>query len=279
MGAFNNRNKKKGGCCSMPRSSRLSQKSVTGVYHIILRGINSQEIFYDDFDKEKFIKEVKKTKEKYKYELYAYVLMSNHVHMLIKDEMDIISKAIQSLGISYAMYFNKKYERIGHLFYNRFHSKSVEDEKYLLNVHRYIHKNPLKDGISKIEEYKWSSYQDYIGNLKNQRIADTEFILNIFNEDRNKAINLWEYYHKLGIEYDYSEEREFEIKRRFNDDEAIQEIKKRLQIDNLIEIQKYNAKNRDEIIRKINLIEGITIEQLARILGISKRTIYRALGK
>lgn len=260
----------------MPRSSRKNQKSYTGVYHIILRGINSQEIFFDNMDREKFIKEIENTKQKYEYQLYAYVLMNNHIHMLIRDLKDNISKVVQSLATSYAMYFNKKYERIGHLFYNRFHSKCVENEKYLLNLQKYIHKNPQKDGICKMDKFKWSSYQEYIGSRK---ITDIDFILDIFSENRKNAIKLWQNYNLTSTKEEFNEEEEFEIKRKLNDDEAIYEIRQKLKIDNILEIQKYNAEYRDKIIKEINEINGITKEQLSRIIGLSKRTIYRAIAK
>lgn len=277
VGAFNDiDNSMEGEFGFMPRSSRESKKSFTGVYHIILRGINSQEIFFDNMDREKFIKEIRNTKEMYNYKLYAYVLMNNHVHMLIQDENDLISKIIQSLATRYAMYFNKKYERIGHLFYNRFHSKCVEDERYLLNVQKYIHKNPQKDGICRMEQYKWSSYQEYIGN---HDITDTEFILTILNENREKAIEIWKDYHEEIINSEYNDEIEFEIKQNLTDDEAIYQIKQKLQIDNVLEIQKYSANYRNKIIREIAFIPGMKKEQLARIIGVSKRTIYRAIDE
>ena len=145
----------------MPRSCRENQKSYTGVYHVILRGINQQEIFYDNTDRRKFLKCIKETKEKYYYDLYAYVLMHNHVHLVIMDKEDKLSKVIQSLAISYALYFNKKYNRIGHVFYNRFKSKYVENLPYLLNIIRYIHFNPEKSGICQYSKYYWSSYHEY----------------------------------------------------------------------------------------------------------------------
>lgn len=260
----------------MPRYSRENQKSHTGIYHIILRGINSQEIFFDNMDREKFIKEIKITKEKYKYKIYAYVLMTNHVHMLIQDENDLVSKIIQSLATRYALYFNKKYERIGHVFYNRFHSKRVENERYLLNVHKYIHKNPEKDGICRMDRYKWSSYQEYI---KKGNLVDIDFILSILNEDKEKAIKIWKEYHQIGVQKEYLENNEFEIKRRLTDDEAIDAIKQKLQIDNIFEIQKYNTKYKEKIIKEIALIEGITRQQLARIIGVSRRTLQRIISE
>ena len=89
----------------MPRSIRKISK--TKVYHVILRGIDKQDIFVEEQDYNKFIKEIQKTKEKYKYELYAYCLMSNHIHMIIYDKNEQLSKIIQSLAISYSLYFNK----------------------------------------------------------------------------------------------------------------------------------------------------------------------------
>lgn len=94
----------------IPRNPR--QKSNTNVYHIIIRGINRQDIFLDKQDFRKFLKEVKRTKEVYKYEIYAYVLMSNHVHFIIYDMNKKLSTIIQSLNVSYSNYFNKKYGRI-----------------------------------------------------------------------------------------------------------------------------------------------------------------------
>lgn len=256
----------------MPRSSRENQKSYTGVYHIILRGINSQEVFYDNMDREKFVKEIKNTKEMYNYKLYAYVLMTNHIHMIVQDEENSISKIIQSLAIRYAMYFNKKYERIGHLFYNRFHSKCVEDERYLLNLHKYIHRNPEKDGICKMDKYKWSSYQEYIGC---NNIVDTDFILSFFDEDKKEAINKWKQYNQ--VELSDENEEEYEVEQGLTDDEAIEKIKQKLQIDNILEIQKYSADYKKKMIRQIALIKGIRKGQLARILGMDRKTIYRAL--
>ena len=128
----------------------------------MLRGINKQEIFFDSQDYLKFKKELNETKEFFSYKLYSYVLMPNHIHLEIKDENDKLAKIMQSLQLRYSSYFNKKYERTGHLFENRFKSKTVEGEIYKLNLVRYIHQNPVKAGISNIDKYNWSSYNEYL---------------------------------------------------------------------------------------------------------------------
>ena len=144
----------------LPRIARTY--SEVKVYHITIRGIDKQNIFLDEYDKNKFISILKETKEKYNYEIYAYCLMDNHVHLVIYDKEQKISKIMQSIEISYVFYFNMKYDRIGHLFQDRFFSKKVEDREYLKMVCRYIHQNPLKAGIGKTEKYRWSSYKEYI---------------------------------------------------------------------------------------------------------------------
>ena len=144
----------------MPRKSR--KKGPLNYYHIIIRGNNKQDIFFDEMDRKKFIEELEKTKEKYNYCLYAYVLMPNHVHLCIKDNKSAISKIMHSLLVRYVEYFNKKYERIGYLFQDRFKSVPIENYEYLKYVIRYIHLNPEKAGIIEHRQYRWSSYSEYL---------------------------------------------------------------------------------------------------------------------
>ncbi len=166
----------------MPRMAR--KVSSTRVYHIILRGNDRQDIFFDEQDYKKFIKEIKNTEEKYKYELYAYCLMTNHVHLVIYDKNDMLSKIIQSLAVTYSAYFSKKYERTGHLFQNRFLSKEVETREYLMQVCRYIHQNPVKAKISKIDNYKWSSFKEYING---EKIISTKMLLSLFRKYKTRS--------------------------------------------------------------------------------------------
>ncbi|MBR1802990.1 MAG: transposase [Clostridia bacterium] len=251
----------------MPRYSR--KKSATNIYHVILRGINHQEIFYDTQDYQKFLKEINHTKEEYQYELYAFVLMNNHVHLLIYDKKQCLSNIIHNLAIRYSLYFNKKYKRCGHLFQNRFLSKEVESESYLLNLQRYIHQNPVKEKIGKIETYQWSSYQDYIGRTKN---ADTEFILALFHKEKKQAIKLFKKFNDIFIK---SNDIEYEIRKFYTDEEAIQIIQQVLKEENLMDIQNYNKTIQKQVVKKILTIQGIRISQIERIIGINRKMIQR----
>lgn len=91
----------------MPRNSR-EYNSTTKLYHVIIKGIDGQDIFWEDKDKNKFLKELVSAKEKYRYDLCAYCLMDNHVHLVIYDKEEQLSKIMQSIEISYSSYFNKK---------------------------------------------------------------------------------------------------------------------------------------------------------------------------
>ena len=248
----------------IPRAPR--KKSNTDVYHIIIRGINRQDIFLDEQDFRKYLKEVKRTKELYKYKLYAYVLMPNHVHFIIHDTNDKLSLILQSLSIRYSNYFNKKYERVGHLLENRFKSKVIDNEEYLKNVLRYIHKNPQNANIN--EDYPWSSYFEYIEN--NYKLVDKELIMDLFNND----IRNFEIFHS---NYNKNKDitRDFEMISRIEDNEAIKIIKEVLNEDNLIKVQNYDRDKKKKAIKEIIKIEGITKVQIARILGLSRSTIER----
>lgn len=256
----------------MPRSARRDSLSNSKIYHIIIKGINGQEIFFEDNDRIKFLEQLKKTKELYQYEIYAYVLMSNHIHLLIYDKEYNISQIIHRICTMYAMYFNRKYERVGHLFQNRFKSKCVDNENYLLNLQRYIHRNPQKEGICALDKYKWSSYQEYITKSK---IVNTNFILGILDENKENAIEKFTEYNKIN---NIKEEIiEFEIKNRLTDEEAILKIKETLKVENIISIQNFNKILRDSYINEIFKIKRISKKQISRITGISNRTIQRAI--
>ena len=248
----------------IPRAPR--KKSNTNVYHVIIRGINRQDIFLDKQDYNKFLKEIKRTKEVYKYDIYAYVLMPNHVHFIIRDVNENLSTIIQSLNVSYSNYFNKKYERVGHLFENRFKSKIIEEESYLKNVVRYIHKNPGNAGI--IKYYRWTSYNEYLTN-KNQ-ITDTKFIMNLFQND----IKNFKLFHDKYTKYSDLGQN-YEMITRLEDQEAIKIIKELLKESNLMKVQNYERDKKKKAIKEIIKIEGITKVQIARILGISRSTIER----
>jgi REP element-mobilizing transposase RayT len=163
----------------MARQARV--KSVTGIYHVMLKGLDGRNIFLDDADRSIFMEKLNKAREIGGFELYAYCLMDNHVHLLIK-EGEELGTSIKRMTVGYVQVHNNKYGRAGHFFQNRFISEAIEEEQYLMRVIRYIHRNPLKAGmIARLEEYPWSSYDKIIqGYQGNSTALDSEIIKNYF---------------------------------------------------------------------------------------------------
>jgi len=246
----------------MPRKSR--KKGPLNYYHIIIRGNNKQDIFFDEMDRKKFIEELEKTKEKYNYCLYAYVLMPNHVHLCIKDNKSAISKIMHSLLVRYVEYFNKKYERIGYLFQDRFKSVPIENYEYLKYVIRYIHLNPEKAGIIEHRQYRWSSYSEYL--LTKNILIDKEEILELFSND----LLIFQEFHIEKI--DRAQRKKFasyEIKTRIEDDELYEiltDIYSKEEIQNLSRLNKVNVK---PYLIDILGIEGCNMKQISRVTGIN----------
>jgi REP element-mobilizing transposase RayT len=171
----------------MPRSAR--QKSATGIYHTMLRGIDKRTIFEIEQDYLKFLSYIEMAREKKEFDVYAYCLMPNHIHLLVKTEEEEIGRFMSHLTVGYAQYFNYRLARTGHLFQNRFKSEVVEDDAYFLTLVRYIHHNPRKAGIVKdSKDYPWSSYPIYLQStktkkaLKSYSFMNTEFVLGMFTK-------------------------------------------------------------------------------------------------
>jgi REP element-mobilizing transposase RayT len=140
----------------MSRSERKT--SSTGIYHVLLRGINRQRIFEEAEDYIQFLDCIEDVNKLSGFTLYAYCLMGNHAHLLLKEGAEPLAMIFRRLGTRYASWFNKKYERGGHLFQDRFRSEPVEDDDYFLTVLAYIYQNPVKGGVCRFPvDYEWSS--------------------------------------------------------------------------------------------------------------------------
>ena len=167
---------------------------------------------------------------------------------------------------------------LGHLFEGRFKSKNVEGQEYILNLIRYIHQNPQKAGISKIIQYNWSSYLEYLDKSKEEsELVDKKEIFNMFSENEEIAIKKFIKFNLQILKIKKSRElTEYEMRDSITDEELIYFIENELNIKNIQEIQQYNAKYRNDLIKEIKKIYGTTHKQLSRVLGINIRIIQRA---
>ncbi|NLP15896.1 MAG: transposase [Clostridiales bacterium] len=157
----------------MPRKRRTWYPGA--IYHIVTRGNNKQKIFLCKEDYWHYMNLLRQIHENYPFKLFSYCLMSNHVHLQIATDDIEIWTIMRAINWSYSNYFNTKYDKVGHLFQNRYHSEIIEKESYLLQTSKYIHLNPVKAGIvDQPIKYPWSSYGVYMGVYKSSLISENE---------------------------------------------------------------------------------------------------------
>ena len=160
----------------MPRNKRVWFPGAT--YHIMSRGNRKERIFLNDHDYRTYLKIHYETMKKYNYYIYSYCLMPNHVHLQLRADVEIW-KIMRAVNYWYARYFNSKYDYVGHLFQGRYKSKLIKNNSYMLQISRYIHRNPLEaEIVNSIEKYQWSSYPVYLGK-KTCALTDTELIISL----------------------------------------------------------------------------------------------------
>jgi REP element-mobilizing transposase RayT len=135
-----------------------------GFYHVIARGNQRQNVFWDDGDRVRYLKLLGKYLEACRFVLYAYCLMNNHVHLLIEQNDEYpLSKYMQRLQSAYTNFFNRKHGKVGHLFQGRYKSILVDKDSYLVELVRYIHLNPHRAGLENADKYPWTSHRQYLG--------------------------------------------------------------------------------------------------------------------
>ena len=257
----------------VPRAAR--RKSASGIYHIILRVINRQKIFEDDEDNQKFIRVLQRYKEVSAYELYAYCLMGNHLHLLLRVGKEPLEQVMRRICASYVYWYNKKYDRIGNLFQDRFKSEPVDDDSYFLTVLRYIHQNPYKAGLVKDHgDYKWSSYGAYIHKSQNNaQLVNVEFALQMFNENSSKSVKNFIDFHR-----ELKDDACLDVQETppISDQKAKETIKQLCNINNFSELHKMNKEKRDSCLKQLKDEYKLSIRQLERVTGINRGIIFKA---
>lgn len=241
----------------MPRQAR--KKSESGIYHIMLRGINRQQIFEDAEDCFKFLEILKEYKTVSEYNIYAYCLMGNHIHLLLKEGAESLEQIFKRVCGKFVYWYNAKYQRSGHLFQDRFKSEPVDTQEYLQTVIRYIHQNPLKAKMCKhISDYAYSSYAEYLGG---NNLVDTAYILDIWPLDEFIALN------DAIVEtccLDITENAAIHL----TDEHARTLMQKISKCESAAQFQSLDTSTRDKYLKKLRE-KGVSIRQLSRLTGIS----------
>jgi REP element-mobilizing transposase RayT len=168
----------------MPRPPRLNVAG--GVYHITARGNNFEPIFLDDADRYVYLRMLASVSTQLSIRLFAYVLMTNHVHLLWETAHPNLSAAVHRLHGPYARYFNHRHEHWGHVFGQRFYGELITEDDHLLALSQYIPRNPVRAGlVDDPADYPWSSYPWYVGLTENS-LVDARPVLELLtrNPDR-----------------------------------------------------------------------------------------------
>lgn len=257
----------------MPRHQRILSK--TGTYHVMMRGNEKKNLFLDEEDKQRFLETLFAKKIEAGFSLLAYCLMDNHVHLVIQEGEESLATIMKRINASYAYYFNQKYKRVGHLFQDRFKSETIDDERYLMAVTRYIHNNPVKAGIGeKPEDYKWSSYKCYLAPDKPEsRNVNTDVILSSISLDQKQAINEFK---RFSLQADTSEFMDINEDDSWTLEESKAYLEEYMKTEwpgyQLQELMK-NKHTRNEIVQHIRQKTNLSIRKTADLLGITRGSI------
>ena len=247
------------------------QLSETGFYHVYFRGVNHCHLFEDDHDYNKMLCLLARIKDEIAIEVHAYCLMSNHVHLLIReDNPGQIILAMSKLLGPYARWFNEKYERSGALIANRYQSKPVCTDPYLVSLVRYIHQNGIEAGVvDRMEDYRWSSYSEYFES--HPQLTETGFVLSVFSKNRPTALDEFRAFHAIPETEDYSTLGRV----RRTEEQIHADMIQETGIANLNTITSMQKPQRDAIIVSLRK-RGFTVRQIERATGVSRGTITRA---
>lgn len=244
----------------MARKPRIEFEGA--LYHVITRGNQKQKTFRGAEDYQRYLKILADYKSRYDFLLYGYVLMENHVHLLMETKKVPLSKILQGINQSYTMYFNRRYATVGHLFQGRYKAILCDRDSYLLSLLKYIHMNPIRAGMVKsLEEYRWSSHQCYVGRAGGGGMVSTELVLKMFSDNMKKARRA--YRSHMGEELVLRQEEVYATvsQRILGDEGFVQEVMSRSGRRD-VSGRRRHAYKLPEIARAVEELEGISLEQL-----------------
>ena len=246
----------------MPRQARRLSES--GYAHLIVRGIGRQVIFEEREDYEYYLSILRRFSRETGVDICAYCLMENHVHLLAHDGNHQVPLMMKKMGVSYSYYFNKKYERTGHLFQDRYMSEPIEDETYLLAVFRYILNNPVKAGLCDAAKYEWSSYALYASP---STFVDTRLLQDLIGDGSRYAAFI--------AAPNEDECLDCDAKPRVGDAQARKIVRECLGASGGMALQSMDRVSRDVALLKLKE-RGLSVRQIERMTGISRNIVQRA---
>lgn len=245
----------------MPRVPR--RLGASGYMHVIVRGIGRQILFDERQDYLFFLSRLRRFCEETGVRLCAYCLMDNHVHLLLKDPENRAALLMKKLGVSYSYYFNKKHDRSGHLFQDRYLSEAIDTDAYFLTVLRYILNNPRKAGICATPEYEWNSYTAY-GDPDS--FVDTSLARELLGDRESYAAFIAQTNDDKCLEFERSAR---------NDEWAATVLRECLGVESGLALQAFDRKARNDALRKLKE-RGLTVRQIERLTGLNRGVIQKS---
>ena len=184
----------------MPRQSRLDTPGA--LHHIVMRGIERRKIFWDDTDRDDFLNRLGDLLNQTRTPCYAWVLIPNHVHLLLRTGLVPLSTVMRRLLTGYAVRFNRRHRRHGHLFQNRYKSFLCQEDPYLLELVRYIHLNPVRarliGNLNELEEYRYCGHSVLMGGQRRDW-QDDQYVLKLFGDEVRRARRRYGEYVQEGL--------------------------------------------------------------------------------
>lgn len=254
--------------------SKKRKASITNIYHIIARAVNKQILFYDDKDKERYLKFINEAKKIFNFDVCGYCLMTNHVHLVLHDKNQDISNIMKKINEKYALSFNKRYDREGVLFDGRFKSQPIESHKYLIDCMRYVHQNPVfANMVSSIYDYKFSSIHTYKNRKKNYlNLINDEFVL---GEMSSQEFLKWNENIKDGR---ITKKKFIDFKNKITDEKVIDYILKKFKIDDVTKLSHIEIEKAKEIAQHLYLLD-VNKKQISRVLGLEYHYLCKFLNE
>ena len=231
----------------MSRTARIAPKEY--IYHILIRGNNREDVFKDVKDYKKYIEILKRYKEKYKFRLYHYILMRNHVHLVIEPikKGGTLAEIMKSINLSYVQYYKFRYKHIGHFWQDRYKSIIISKDEYLLACGSYVELNPVRAGIVKDpRDYKWSSYNVYAYGKANSLVDEHSIYKGLSKNDRERRKRYREFVKRMLRE---KEAMKGEMDRRviYGSKEFIDKVRKKYNIEAVMRQKGRPRKEKKEI--------------------------------
>ena len=184
----------------MPRRARLDAPGT--LHHVIVRGIEKRKIVNDRTDRKDFVRRLSELAESTETAIYAWALMSNHAHILLRNSAFGLSGFMRRLLTGYAIVYNRRHRRWGHLFQNRYKSIICDEDVYFRQLVRYIHLNPLRANLVKslaeLDRYRWCGHSALMGRVQN-KWQDRDYVLKWFGRKQGEAKKAYRSYVQKGI--------------------------------------------------------------------------------